>query len=571
MIESISLENFRCFGEETTIPLAPLTLIYGQNSSGKSTVIQAINLLKQTHEKAPKDTDLLPVCEGGYVDLGGFSDVCFDGQGSGDERRVAIKLELSNSIRYKTDDGDWIAHPTLASGGSPMGALFAEHTDTLYEKTTSLGYRLEFQRVPKNEEAFQLSAFNVFLNSDLEPVMSYTRDEAGMLARSFDRTNVEVVWRIFYKHREKIVEKCEKWAQKDNVNPDDAKRLKETACFFASDFSQGEFSEEMTKGRFRHILVNHNILVDDAASFTRYSPEDAAIIEILQLEEISSDPIAECHGFQTDAIENIPPFVDYYPGINVWDRCDPYFAEDTQGKRGEPKMPISLETVSGWVKQHIEDIYPLAPIRSAPERWRLTSGVSGDFVGYYGQWTQDILSTNSNACQHVSDWLDRFTGYQCASYRSTELSGLNVLQLRDTRRGESEQWVTPRDVGYGISQMLPLLTQCLIAKAKTLTIEQPEVHVHPKLQADLAELFAVSTLEHKNQLIIETHSEHLLLRVRRMIRNGKLKPSDVSLLYVERGDAGSTVRQLKINKHGVILDPWPPGFFPDAADELLGG
>ena len=80
MIKSIELENFKCFGERVKIPLAPITLIYGQNSAGKSSILQALYALKQTLVLAPPSVPLLLRSDGGLIDLGGFADVVHDHQ-----------------------------------------------------------------------------------------------------------------------------------------------------------------------------------------------------------------------------------------------------------------------------------------------------------------------------------------------------------------------------------------------------------------------------------------------------------------------------------------------------------
>ena len=78
MLQSLELENFKAFGERTRIPFAPITLIFGENSAGKSTILQALYLLKQTRESRETDAPLLPRTENGIVDLGSFQEMLFD-------------------------------------------------------------------------------------------------------------------------------------------------------------------------------------------------------------------------------------------------------------------------------------------------------------------------------------------------------------------------------------------------------------------------------------------------------------------------------------------------------------
>ncbi|MCL4519482.1 MAG: AAA family ATPase, partial [Thaumarchaeota archaeon] len=140
--------------------------------------------------------------------------------------------------------------------------------------------------------------------------------------------------------------------------------------------------------------------------------------------------------------------------------------------------------------------------------------------------------------------------------------------------------VTHRDVGIGVSQVLPVLVYSYANRNKLIAIEQPEIHIHPKLQADLADVFIESALgERKNTFLLETHSEHLILRLLRRIRettNGTLsdprltlKPSDISVLYVLPDSAGSKVLEMKVTPDGDFEDDWPQGFFEERAEELF--
>lgn len=109
------------------------------------------------------------------------------------------------------------------------------------------------------------------------------------------------------------------------------------------------------------------------------------------------------------------------------------------------------------------------------------------------------------------------------------------------------------------------------AHAQVICVEEPELHLHPRLQAKLGNLFATSVLRRSNQVILETHSESILLRVRRLVRSGKLRPDEVAVLYVDNtSEAGASVRRLRLGEQGELLDPWPTGFFDDSLADILG-
>jgi hypothetical protein len=140
--------------------------------------------------------------------------------------------------------------------------------------------------------------------------------------------------------------------------------------------------------------------------------------------------------------------------------------------------------------------------------------------------------------------------------------------------------VSHRDVGIGISQVLPILVYASHFKNTTLAIEQPEIHLHPALQAELGDIFIESALgPNGNRFLIETHSEHLLLRIMRRIRESHLASAsneraritidDVCVLYVDPLPGGSLVRRMPLNQAGELVKSWPGGFFEEGLDELF--
>ena len=150
----------------------------------------------------------------------------------------------------------------------------------------------------------------------------------------------------------------------------------------------------------------------------------------------------------------------------------------------------------------------------------------------------------------------------------TDSGDLFEVRLIDTRRKEPVNVALP-DVGFGISQLLPFVVQSLVSEKQIISIEQPEVHVHPKLQADLGDLLAEAIQKPRhNQFIIETHSEHLVLRLQRLVREKEIKPEDVSVIYVSRGPEGAKSQRLRLDEEGDFIDEWPDGFFPERLREL---
>ncbi len=152
----------------------------------------------------------------------------------------------------------------------------------------------------------------------------------------------------------------------------------------------------------------------------------------------------------------------------------------------------------------------------------------------------------------------------------------------------SNTQVSNRDLGLGISQVLPILISTNRNSNKMIAIEQPELHLHPAVQAELADEFIRSYKEQGNEFIIETHSEDLLLRIMRRMRytaqGGEsllenndsiinedktfdLTPDDICILYVDSDSKSTYIQELRLSGKGTLLDHWPNGFFEEGYKE----
>jgi hypothetical protein len=219
----------------------------------------------------------------------------------------------------------------------------------------------------------------------------------------------------------------------------------------------------------------------------------------------------------------------------------------------------------------------LGPLRAAPERFTELSRVASSGVGSRGEYLISHLYLHEGVRNDVNAWLARLDiPYEVrvsaigAGQDAKAIGDVVALILHDRRSGLE---VSPKDVGFGISQLLPIVAHLLDARQSVTCVEQPEIHVHPRLQAELADLLIEATSEERgNQVIIETHSEHLMLRLQRRIRAGVLDAERVSVLYVDVDNDGvARIDRLRLDEDGNFIDPWPHGFFDERLDELFGG
>jgi hypothetical protein len=167
-----------------------------------------------------------------------------------------------------------------------------------------------------------------------------------------------------------------------------------------------------------------------------------------------------------------------------------------------------------------------------------------------------------------------------------QLPSRRDLILRDTQTGID---VGPSDVGVGLSQLIPVVVGTLAKEAGLLSIEQPELHIHPAIQVGLGDLFAAEVHADGQEvirdrvLLIETHSEHIMLRLLRRVRETAegglppgappLQPDDIAVIYVENLEEGVRFKSIRVNEEGDFIDRWPHGFFDERDHELfdLGG
>ncbi len=237
------------------------------------------------------------------------------------------------------------------------------------------------------------------------------------------------------------------------------------------------------------------------------------------------------------------------------------------------------------LEQQLKRIQYLGPLREDPRRSYIWSGEVPEHVGWRGERAVEAMLAASNRSispgykRHsrpfqvaIAEWLhqlgllESFEVHQIAPHRKD----YEVL----VRTRGSDQKVNLPDVGFGVSQVLPVVVQVFYALPyTTVLLEQPEIHLHPGVQTALADLFieAVRSREDSRdrsiQLLVESHSEHFLRRLQRRLAEGVLKPDDVALYFCESSTDRASVRQLEVNLYGEIAN-WPEGFFGDDMGEL---
>jgi predicted ATPase len=238
------------------------------------------------------------------------------------------------------------------------------------------------------------------------------------------------------------------------------------------------------------------------------------------------------------------------------------------------------------LEQMLRSVFYVGPLREYPKRLYLWSGEIPDHVGVRGDRAiEAILASGERAFnlkrRHRTKPLAEVVAERLRSMgliRDFEIKALGA------HRKEYEVWVRTSaklplvkltDVGFGVSQVLPVVVECFYVPGGSIVIfEQPEIHLHPSVQADLADLFvdAINAREagspRECQFIIESHSEHFLRRLQRRIAEERLAPEAAALYFVHTEGEGARVEELKVDAYGNILN-WPAGFFGDEMGDLV--
>lgn len=520
MLKSIKITNFKPFGEGKPVRLAPITLIYGPNSSGKSSVIQSLLLLRQTltGQQTGSRNDL--ITRGEMVDLGNFLSVLHRHDR---DRKLGLEFEFdpaSSRPRGVRNEPDPCAGISLS---------FSARSPTSIEVIPTLEL-IDF----KVEDAARGS-----FGFQLERCISADRSSADVDEDVDDN---------------------------DDPAPSQAVPSEERE----GDFKFGGnsnlaalYSLVLRLGAQRHGQGGPSAELSDKEEW----PNPDAAVDALKSARFSRGPGG------TLGREFLPCWTR--PIGQVWN----------------PRMV--LRTFDIRLRRTVGALTYLGPLRAHPERLYALKGIPGRSVGPHGEHAVQILYhdhaseiSSPSLLERLNTYCEELNipyGFELQSVGNEITGDLVVLSLLDTRTGIS---VAPTDVGFGIGQLLPILVEGMVASGlqsqRIVCVEQPEIHLHPRLQASMADFFRSTAClrggsesgqrqEGGVQWILETHSEALISRLQRRIRERALSSTDVCVLYVEpNGEKGSVIKELRLDEDGEFIDLWPDGFFVEGLADMFG-
>jgi predicted ATPase len=226
------------------------------------------------------------------------------------------------------------------------------------------------------------------------------------------------------------------------------------------------------------------------------------------------------------------------------------------------------------------NLYYLGPLRSPPRRIYQWSGDIPSDVGSSGEFSVPAMlaadSEGRRLNRRAKQPLLAFGAFIAKWLK--DLGVINSFEVRPVAKGRKEFEVLVKtsagspdvkltDVGFGVSQVLPALVESFYAPPNSIVwMEQPEIHLHPQVQAELADVFISATQARESgkprnvQLIIESHSEHLLTRLQRRVAEGLVNPDSVAVYFCRHGRESAELEPLRMNLYGDI-ENWPENFF----------
>lgn len=450
MLTELRIQNFKGWKDTGKIRLAPITVLFGTNSSGKSSIGQFLMMLKQTAESTDKGRVLHPGDKNTPVDLGRFSDVLF-------------KRDLTRELRCSIA---W-------SEQAPL-----QFKDVISEKILS-GSEVTFE-----------SCISAASEGEDRPAC---RELSYSLKETVDGTSV-----------------------------------------------------------LRAGMKPHN----------KRSGKYALTCEGIDLVR------------QTGRPWELPAPIHFY---GFPDETSVYY----QNATALMEFPFALQKL-------FKRLYYLGPLRKHPERQYSWVGDRPEQIGVAGEnWVGAILASRNRKIspgkknvksmraqpfeQLIACWLKKLGLIHSFSVES--IKGTRDYRVLVQVDAHSEK-VTIPDVGFGVSQILPVLVQCFYAPPdSTIVIEQPELHLHPSVQQSLADLFieVVRSREDGNdrriQLIVESHSEHFLRRLQLRIADQTVARDEVAAYFCSPGKGALALTELQVDMFGNILN-WPPNFFGDQMTDI---
>jgi predicted ATPase len=523
IISKLSIENFKGIRSPVEFDFSGITLLFGPNSAGKSTVLNAFSYLNDVinHNEYDSDTTQMGV---GSMNLGGY-------------RQFVNNHDVSKNVYFKLE--------------------LNLHDEDLTETDASSKY-VDFYNSLEDEKQ---RALLVDMGEVSQKIESASID-------------IEIAWSEYA--NTPYVKKLEFGANG-----------KKFATLMGTQSRKGGV---LTYLNLEHVIITDTSCISPQPYLTHLLDE--------YIDEQFLDELGRANIGLIDTIDAMPLWRKDLKMAEIW--AVPIHQRQKQELLFNGIIQTVLFGILEVTGRELTQMKYIGPLRTVPERnflcsknssqswadgmaaWDCITNNSADFVADVNHWLANPATLNSGYEVVVeksktlgmnSKLMGLLEGAELNNNQAAIFGELEKLALtervvlRDIRRNIEVQL---QDVGAGISQLIPVIVGALEAKISTLLVEQPELHIHPKLQVELAELFVKTSIDLGKHFILETHSEHLILRFLKKIKNKEMNARDVIVYYIDTVNDETKVKKIRIDDDGKFLDRWPKGgFFPERSRELF--
>ena len=534
MINSVLIGNFKAFDKPQYIPIKPITLIYGPNSAGKSSVVQSLIFANEAERTGKLDLHTTDI-GGSAIDLGGF-------------RQFVHRRDAQRRLT-------WGCEIAAASASQFNGYLspYLSVVQTL-KVELSIGISLGDEGQPSRASEPVLIRYELW--GDDDRILYMNRDRDGDLRLAHINLRHQLILNFLEDNE------FETW----DVDDHQIEHFGDLVLGLVAGMSR-LFPEGM---KFKKSLDRNEIKSSEGS---KHAPEYASRFIMFLNDLVASSSSAIKSDFDSlvylGPLRSLPArhlvFADhadanwYAGGGFAWDVVR--LNATVRSKVNEWLGSSVLKTPYELMINHSINVEKLREL----------------LIGFDESLMRENDEVEINEVDIVFDSLmsnEKFLAF----LRNEGIEPIVNLELIDKK---SDTAVSHRDVGIGISQVLPVLVMAFASQNKLIAMEQPEIHLHPALQAELGDVFIDSAIsEQANRFLIETHSEHLLLRIMRRMREtyegnlpddkSAVTPEEVAVLYVEPvATGGSIVREMPLNEQGELVKAWPGGFFEESLREIF--
>lgn len=564
MLQNFLLGNFKAFGNTQKIPLRPLTLIFGQNSAGKSSVIHGLLLAR--HAMDTGELDVFHTNIGGRsVDLGGFRQYIH-------RRSLSSWMEWgaeTNTSNLASPVREWLEGATSVGVRVTVGKEQRERASSrrIVDPTTKEQKDIEVPSgVLEETGTARVQTYEITLNAN--PVLRFRR-KAGA---SFQLNNLDLKHPVFTRILRSLIEAS---TTIQDVTEADTAQAESVVSSAVADIVADRGM--LFPGRVRKQDSPGTAAPQPALVAVRRGEREEDLAAAINL--ILPRTLDEFTNAVNDSISNalrklqyLGPLRSFPPRqLSMAQHYDP----DWHAGGGFAWDVLQSDSrVRHAVNDWLSDPEKLrTPYRLLVREYSEQEAIKRALEEVYEGFSKEVTTFGTDA----EFWQDADPKQMAAELlKSVSPDVIPQLEMTDIRFNTV---VTHRDVGIGISQVIPVLVSAFGFEEQLIAIEQPEIHLHPALQAELGDVFINSAMTKSNTFILETHSEHLILRILRRIREtttgtlskgvAPVRPEDVAVLYVQRGKGGAEVVEIPIRADGEFITDWPEGFFPERAEELF--